>query len=265
MADPTTSPVRGWKRRRPAVAWGLVVVAVYAALAAWSGHLSPLARRPLLDGLVPGAAYRWVTPPPDLTSTNVPPSPGDFELKLGGQGSLPDVLVTQDNQVTIVAEREAVESRPGQTAARLRVDPVDPATLAPPPGELVPFGNAYRIRASYEPSGDAVARFRSPPTLILVYPATPNLHSTDHVVLFSNDGSGWNELDTKDALAQQQAEVRVDEPGHVMVAAVPAAIPSPPATQSTEQPRTLSTVLFVAAGCSLLIGIGLLLRGRRAE
>jgi hypothetical protein len=50
-----------------------------------------------------------------------------------------------------------------------------------------------------------------------------------------------------------------------MVAAIPAAIPTPPAPPATEGSRTISTVLFVAAGCSLLIGIGLLLRGRRAE
>jgi len=245
--------------------WGLVAVAGYAALAAWSGHLSPIARRPLLDGLIPGQAYRWVSPPPDLASTNVPPSAGRFRLRLGNAGSPADVLITNDNQVTIVPQRGAIAGGRGQTAATIRVDPVDTATLSAPPGDLVPFGNAYRLRVDAEPSGASVDRFDKPPLVILSYPATPNLHSTQHVMLFSADGSRWNELDTEDVLAQQQAQSQVERPGYLMVAAVPAPIPSPPASDAPAGSRTLSTVLLVAAGCSLLIGIGLLLRGRRPD
>jgi hypothetical protein len=249
--------------RRRAIAWGVLAVAAYAALAGWSGRMSPLARGPLLDGTVPGAAYRWVEPPPDLAPTNVPPSAGDFRIRLGDDGSFPDVLITNDNQVTIVPQRGSIRARPGQTEVRFRIDPLGPSTFADPPDELVPFGNVYRIRATYEPSDEPVRRFDRPPIAILVYPATPNLHATNHVVLYSKDGSRWTELDTQDSLAQQQAQAELAQAGYVMVAAVPAAIPTPPAGSATDAgSRTLSTVLLVAAGCSLLIGIGLLLRGR---
>ena len=116
--DPAFRPAKRHARRR-AVAWGLLSVAAYAALAGWSGRLSPLARRPLLDGIAPGAPYRWVDPPADLAPTNVPPSAGDFRIRLGVGGSFPDVLITNDNQVTIVPQKGSVAPEPDQTVPTL--------------------------------------------------------------------------------------------------------------------------------------------------
>ena len=50
------------------------------------GHLSSLAKGPLLDGIGPPQPYRWVNPPPDLAATNQPPWSGVFHvpLKVGG-------------------------------------------------------------------------------------------------------------------------------------------------------------------------------------
>ena len=61
--------------RSRALGAGLAVVIVYAATAILSGHLSPLSSGPLLDGLAPPTAYRWVEPPPELAATNQKPTP----------------------------------------------------------------------------------------------------------------------------------------------------------------------------------------------
>ena len=76
--------------RRRALAAGLVALALYASGAALSGHLSPLARRPLLDGLAPPTPYRWVEPPVELVTSNEPPSSGRFKIRArtGGEPHL---------------------------------------------------------------------------------------------------------------------------------------------------------------------------------
>ena len=48
---------------RRALATGAGIALLYVALAVLSGHLSPLARRPLLDGFAPVPQYRWVSRP----------------------------------------------------------------------------------------------------------------------------------------------------------------------------------------------------------
>ena len=73
--------------RSLALGAGVAIALVYTATAVLSGHLSPLARRPLLDGLAPPTAYRWVQPPPELAATNQKPTPGRFVVKLGNAGS----------------------------------------------------------------------------------------------------------------------------------------------------------------------------------
>ena len=100
---------RGRTTAGRALAAGLVLGVAYVALAAASGHLSPLARRPLLDGLGPLMPYRWVSPPPEVAD-NEPPSPATFELPVRNGRTAPDVVVTPDAQVTMILDRGAVLS-----------------------------------------------------------------------------------------------------------------------------------------------------------
>ena len=254
----------GRSERRRALAIGLGVVALYAGLAAWSGSLSPLARGPVLDGLGP-VNYRWVSPPPELASTNQPPSAGRFDLPLGPGGLGTQVVFTSDSQVTVVVDEGSIGAAEGQRSVELTVDPIDPADLAPPGGELAAFGNAYRLGATYRPSGDRIHELGAPLRVILVYPATADLHATEHEVLWSANGRAWEPLETTDSPAQQQAEAQVPAMGYVLVAGVPSPSPAPTtagAATGTGGASTVAVALLVAAGVVLLIGIGLLIRGR---
>ncbi len=249
--------------RRSAVVAGLVSVAVYAGLAALSGHLSPLARGPLLDGIGPPQPYRWVHPPPDLAPGNQPPSSGVFHIPLDTGGSHPVVFVTSDNQVTVVVPKHAFDDRRGQIEVTLEIAPLDPATLGPPGTDLTVFGNAYRLQATYMPSGDD-ATLTLPLDVILLYPVTPNLHASVHQLYTSPDGTTWTAQEGSDALAQQQAEGPVPTLGFVTVAGEPAASPVTPAGGSGGSGGSTSTaiVLIVLAACVGLIGLGLIVRGR---
>lgn len=251
---------------RRLLAGGVVVLFVYVVLAAWSGRLSPLARRPVLDGLGPVVAYKWVAPPADLAATNIEPSSGAFTLKIVGDGTIPDVLFTSDQQCTLIVSGGAVPRTGDATAVEVAVDPVDPATLGALPGELAAFGNAYRIQAALAPGQHRVAGFEAQVDAELLYPVTATLHAATHTLLWSRDGRTWTELETAESAAQQQVSATIQGPGYVLVAGV---LTPPPATVSPSPggtgASTVSTVLLIVAGASLLIGIALLIRARRLD
>lgn len=246
---------------RRVLAVGLVVVAAYAGLAAFSGRLSPLARGSLLDGIGPPQAYRWTNPPADLAATNQPPSAGEFHVPLDPKGSRPEVFVTSDNQVTVVVPSKAFASQEGQIEVLLSVEPVDPATLTSPGKKVTLFGNAYQLTATYQPSGDP-ASLAVPMDLILLYPVTTNLHAATHQLFTSQDGTAWEEQEGSDSLAAQQAEGPMPELGYVLVGGTGGASLSTSPAAGGGNSKTVAIALIVAAACLGLVGIGLLLRGR---
>jgi hypothetical protein len=229
----------------------------WAGLASWSGAWSPLARRPLLDGLVPAAAYRWVEPPAELAAGNRPPAGGTFRVPIRDGTTRAEVVVTDDGQVTLIAREGVVRGAPDARALELTITPLGPSTLAPLPGELVAFGNAYRVEAGLAPSGAPLERFAERLDVILLYPATADLHATAHEILWSADGRAWARLATMDAPAQQQAQASLERPGIVVVGGTPA-----PIVAASPGASRLAIALLVAAGCLLLVGLGFLLRAR---
>jgi hypothetical protein len=245
--------------RRAIVVGGCLVVAAYAGLAFVSSRLSPLARGPLLDGLGPAAPYRWVNPPPALAAENQPPSGGRFDVALSNAGSEAATFVLSDNQMTLIVPEGTFASASGQFQVRLTVRPVDPATLGAPPGGLLSFGNAYRLRATYVPSGAPVAGLAGPIEAFLIYPVTPDLTSADHRVATSPDGRTWTVQEGADSHALQQAEGPVPDLGYVQVVG---ALGVPTAAGGGGGSTTLATGLIVAAVCVGLVGLGLVLRGR---
>jgi hypothetical protein len=246
--------------RRVTIVAGLLCVTAYVGLAALSGHLSPLARGPLLDGIGPPQDYRWVNPPPDLAAANQPPSSGVFPITLDPNGSRPATPVTSDNQVTLIVTQGAFATKPGQTEVTLTIDPVDPATLGSPGADLTIFGNAYRLEATYQPSGKP-AKLVHPLDAVLMYPVTPNLHASVHQLSTSPDGQTWTAQEGSDSLAQQQAQGPVPELGYVMVTGEAGPSPVTPSGGSSGSSNA-AIILIVLAACVGLIGLGLIVRGR---
>jgi hypothetical protein len=249
------SPAPG---RRRVLASGVAVALTYLALATLSGHLSPLARHPLLDGFQNPLPYRWVTPPPELADTNLPPTPGDFTIRFTDRGSRPDVFTTDDAQVTLIPVAGTFPTAPGQDTVHLTLTPLDPSSVSPPAEPLEIVGNVIQLQATYEPGGDAIDTIAKPLETILVYPLPPNVHTTSHVLIFSSDGTTWERSDGTDSTAIQQAEGPVRTLGYVAVAADVSSSPTPAAGGNS----TLGIVLIVLAVCAALVGVGLLLRGR---
>jgi hypothetical protein len=253
----------GDRGRRGALAAGLGISVAYLALAALSGHLSPLARLPLLDGIGPVAPYRWVAPPPELAADNVAPVSGSFDIDLSDRGSRPGVFTTDDAQATLILTAGTFPAAAGQDRVHLTVTPLDPTTVGAPTEPLQIVGNVYRVAATYEPGGDRARTIRSPLEVILIYPLTPNAHATSHTVVSSRDGRTWRSSDGSDSPAIQQTEGPVDTLGYVAAAGdlTPSSTaPSPTVTGGGDS--TLGIALIVVGVCAALVGLGLLLRGR---
>jgi hypothetical protein len=201
------------------------MVVLYLVGAAVSGRASILARRPLLDGLAPPTPYRWVAPPPDLAAGNKPPASTRFTVDLGAGGSRLGAFSTSDGQINLVLSEGAVPARSGQTAVEVAVDPVDPATLGPPPPGLAGAGNAYRIQAHYRPSGATVEALGGQSSVGLVYPllAVAVADPGGHQVLSSADGQAWEALQSTDTPGTHQVSARLTRTGYVLVGVPPSA------------------------------------------
>ncbi len=225
---------------------------LYLAGAVVSGRASILARRPLLDGLAPPTPYRWVKPPPELAAGNKPPASTRFTLQLTPAGSRLGAFSTSDGQVNLVLSQGAVPARAGQTGVEVTVDPVDPATLGPVPSGLVTAGNAYRIQASYRPSGDEVQALGGQSSVGLVYPllATAVADPAGHVVLSSADGRAWEQLSSTDTPGTHQVSAGLKRTGYVQVGVAPAA------GGSGSSPR--NRILLLGTGIAVVIVVAAL-------
>ena len=243
--------------RRRAVAWGMVVVAVYAVTAIVSGHLSVLARRPLLDGLVPPTPYRWAEPPPELAASNLDPTPGAFEVELGRPGTDTTVLTTEDVQVTLVMPRGAFEAVEGERAVAVRVEPLPASAVTEPGGDRAILGNVYRIEAEYVPSGNP-AELAEEVRAILVYPFVSNDHG-GHELLVSPDGTAWEAVETNDLPSIQQADGPIGELGYVTVGRDPTRASSP----QDDGPSSVAVVAAAGALIALAVGVAVLLWPRK--
>jgi len=246
-------------RSRVALLAGVGIAVLYLAGAALSGRASLLARRPLLDGLAPPVPYRWVKPPPDLAASNKPPASLRFSVKLSATGSQLGAFSTSDGQLNLVLSEGAVPASQGQTSVAVSIDPVDPATLGPAPPGLLLAGNAYRIQASYRPSGGKVDALGGRSSVGLVYPllATAVASPSGHLVLVSADGRSWQRLRSTDTPGIHQVSAGLGTTGYV-VAAVP-----PAGTGGGSGGDGRGRVLLLATAAAALLVVAAVLARRR--
>ena len=246
---------------RPAVALlaGLAVVLLYLGGAGVSGRASILARRPMLDGLAPPTPYRWVNPPPELAAANKPPASARFTVDLGPNGSQLGAFSTSDGQLNLVLSEGAVPPRPGQSGVEVSAEPLDPVPLGDRPEGLVAAGNAYRIRATYRPSGVEVETLGGQSSVGLVYPLLSSAVANPggHVVLSSADGRAWEPLPSTDTPSTHQVSAGLPRTGYVLVGVPPSA------GQAAGDSRT-RTLLLASGAALLIVAAALLLRRRMA-
>jgi hypothetical protein len=201
---------------------GAVVVLTYLGLAAVSGSLSLLARRPLLDGFGALPAYRWVTPPPQHAKGNTQPDSGRFVVTLDPQtGVEASVYYTKDNQITVAFQNGAIGSGTGQDSVVLTLTPLDPAVFGKPPAGTTIVGNVDRIQGTFRPNGDPVTGLGVPAQVVLFYPAPATTFGFNHTILRSPDGKIWTPLPSTDSRGQQLVSANTESLGYFAVGETP--------------------------------------------
>jgi hypothetical protein len=230
--------------RRTVAISGLAVVAVYVLAAVVSGHLSVLARRPLLDGVTPAVPYKWVDPPRALAATNQEPSSGTFQVELTPNGSKTQVLTTDDAQVTLILSKGAFAASKGDAYVQVTLTPLAAKSVTAPEPPLEILGNVIQVQATYQPSGTTAPLEARAGRIVLVYPLVVGVHG--HAIVSSTDGKSWTTTDTNDLPSIQQADALIDGLGYAAVASAPAPA-TPSASGGASGGSSTATIVIVAA------------------
>jgi hypothetical protein len=207
------------RRRALGLATAVGVLTLYAMGTATSGHLSLLARRPILDGIGPPPPYDYVNPPPELAAKNQEPPGASISAKLGPKGSAAQTLEPSDGQLLFVMRAGLFPPHPGAKEVLVVAKPMDPAKFPPLSNGLQLVGNAYTISATYEPGGDPVEHLAFNAVGILTYPVVVNLHATNHTLVLSTEGKPWQALNSTDVPGLTQVQGTVPALGTLAVGA----------------------------------------------
>jgi hypothetical protein len=170
---------------------GIALVGLYAVVVAVTGLVSGQPVRPLLDGVGNTSPYRWVRPPWYVGSANVKPERSHSDITFENGTSPLTGLASQDGQLALNLPQGAVPPRPGETAVRADITPLDPKKLGRTPGRLRPDGNAYQLEMTYKTSKQPIAVLAVPGNVILVVPTAAD------TILYSSDGKNWDTVPTQ--------------------------------------------------------------------
>ena len=103
-------------------------------------------------------------------------------------------MFTPDGQAAVIMGNRTFRGLPaaqGQTGVVMKIQPLDPATLgALPPGKQA-SGNAYRVTATFQPSGASIDQFGADVTITLIYPpvASAGVTPPPRTIMWSKDGT----------------------------------------------------------------------------
>lgn len=233
---------------------GAAVVALYLVTVVGTvpfGHRV----RPLFEGIGPPPAYRWVHPPPGFASGNVPPKPNEVDVPLGADGSEQSGAQSDDSQLVLNLAPKAAPPHEPDTSVKVRIEPLDPATLGPLPPDLRSNGNAYRVTLTYEPSGTAITSLTTPGNILMTVPEpTAGL-------LFAPDGRAWQRIGSQTVAGQPIVGGPFTAPGYYVGAAHPKAATSGGGGGSGIGGTILVAVLVAAV--ALALGLFPVIRRRR--
>jgi hypothetical protein len=241
--------------RSPGRRLGPALLVVYVVVAVATAQLAPGRLRPLFDGFGshPGV-YNWLRPPKEFAEGNGRPDLAQARIAIGATGSSPVIAETPDGQAMAALPPAAVPPQPPDSAATLRVDPVDSTTLGPLPPGLRAEGNAYRIRIAYLPS-DAEVRTVTAPGRVGV---TSEVEAT--TLLFSADGQSWRPVEqAQPIMANKGFTAPLTDAGYFLAAG-----PGAPRAAAAEGDGPPVALFVVAAAVPLILGFLLLGRRRRA-
>jgi hypothetical protein len=169
---------------------GLLAIIIGFAIAVLLHRLGPPAPA-IFDGIpLPQAPYRYVSPPPDLKSSNQTPASQTQTLPVQN-GQVPGAGIgTSDSQLTVFFGATTLTAPASATTATVTIQPLQSPPAAPA-GFLI-HGNVYRVDVTVQPGGGQ-ATISHPYHVTMRYPPG----AFEELQLY--DGSHWHKLDTSRA------------------------------------------------------------------
>lgn len=226
---------------------GVSLALLYALVALVTSALSSRPVLPLFDGFAPPVPYNWVSPPAEAAANNSPPKGTEREVPLGQEGTEATNVSTEDGQMIVGLDKGSVASLPPETAARVTVAPLDPATLGPLPPGLRPVSNAYRVMLRYVPSQAEIARLAVKGTV-----AMTAAQAGDRL-LYSSDGAQWQEREFRPFGQDNGVFSELETGGYFLVA-------SSTLAQNSPGPVSRNVVLLGLVAVLPILGAALVLR-----
>ena len=220
-------------------AWGVGVATLYLVVAAAEFRPAAIPIRILFDGVAPLPPYRWVRPPEELAKGNQPPEAGMGTVPLEAFGSAPVSVTTGDGQATVIIGQRAIPREGGETAATVRLTPLDPTSAGPPSAGFRFDGNAYRIEIVYTSQSKPVVLSR-PLTVALRY-------ATAGTMMVRWSGSGWTVLPATRFAGNLHLLVTNAEAAGVFAVAAPQTLPY--------RPKTPWWVYILALGIPMVVAL----------
>lgn len=226
---------------------GVALALLYAVVALGTSALSSRPVLPLFDGFAPPVPYNWVSPPAEVAASNFAPKGIEREVALGAEGTDATNVSTEDGQMIVGLDKGSVAPLPAETAAKVTIDPIDPATLGPLPAGLRSVSNAYRVMLRYVPSQAEIARLAVKGTV-----AMTAAEAGDRL-LYSSDGAQWQEREFRPFGQDNGVFTELEAGGYFLVA-------SSTVPQHSPRPVTRNVVLLGVVAVIPILGAALVLR-----
>lgn len=224
---------------------GLGLAALYAVVVVGTGLTTDRPVRPLFDAIGGSSPYKWVKPPWYVGSSNIKPGPSSTDIPLEN-GTSPLIGVnSEDAQILLNLPQGALPARDGDTSVRASFTPLDPKELGKPPGGLRPDGNAYRVQMTYQPSGQPVPQVTTSGNVVMIVP------DEAEKMLFSLDGTSWDELPTQLLGDPQTVGTAFNKPGYYLVGT---SLPEFVNPNKDDDKKRLWGIVLIVVALALLLG-----------
>lgn len=225
----------------------MAVALLYAVVALVTSALSSRPVLPLFDGFAPPVPYNWVSPPAEVAANNSPPKGAEREVPLGAEGTNATNVSTEDGQMIVGLDKGSVAPLPPETAVKVNIAPLDPATLGSLPAGLRAVSNAYRVMLLYVPSQADVARLAVKGTVALTAAEAGDR------LLYSSDGAQWQEREFRPFGQDNGLFSELETGGYFLVA-------SSTVPQHSPQAASRNVVLLGLAAVIPILGAALVLK-----
>lgn len=226
---------------------GVALALLYATVALVTSALSSRPVLPLFDGFAPPTPYNWVSPPAEVAATNSAPKGVEREVPVGAEGTDSTNVSTEDGQIIVGLDKGSVPPLPPETAAKVTIAPLDPATLGPLPTGLRAVSNAYRVMLRFVPSQAEIARLAVKGTV-----AMTAAEAGDRL-LYSSDGAQWQEKEFRPFGQDNGLFSELETGGYFLVA-------SSTVPQHSTRPASRNAFLLGVAAVIPILGAALVLK-----